>query len=117
MKKISCLLSVSIILCLSASSQTNQKAVRKSWAPDRGYWVAEGNVKDPGHYTFYFYDDADQLLFTRRVDEGKIDLTDEATLRSLKHLLDSYITALKENDRQRNFLALVKLLDGPLLTP
>ena len=84
-----------------------------SWAPASGYWVAQGNVNQPKHYTIYFYNDDHVLIYKETIEGVKLRLDSPRVKKRLKKVLEKSLWAWQKNHQvKENEGLVINLLQG-----
>lgn len=86
------LLVISVIFFLSLFSATTF-AQKKSYVPEKGYWVLVSNVHEKNNTTVRFYDDGSNLMYEEKVTGVKLNINRRKTLKHLKSALEKTMLA------------------------
>ncbi|RYZ24167.1 MAG: hypothetical protein EOO16_01850 [Chitinophagaceae bacterium] len=79
------------VLLLAATAPTRAQAARvPRWAPVKGYWVVENNVKTPDRCTVFFYNNDHELVYEEAI-EKTLNLDRRRTLLRLNRVLEAAV--------------------------
>ncbi len=96
------LFSITSIIAIAQESETAVKATPK-WISDKGYWVIESNIKTPTTSVVNFYNTANVLIYSEKVEGVRLNIKRKQTCMRLKKALDQSLIAwekLQPNNEQ-----------------
>lgn len=96
LRKISCSLLVVIITSSCAYSQ-HQIIVTVPWVSEKGYWMAESNIKTPTEHIIRFYTNDKQLIHTEQISGVELNFDMKSTKMKLKRALEQTITFYRQH--------------------
>lgn len=94
-QKVSMLLLASVLLGMALMAQTLPAKKEKSrpripaWVSDKGYWVLERNINNPGTHTVLFYDNNNKLMYSETISGVKLNPESRKTKMKLKKALEN----------------------------
>ncbi|MGC4103178.1 hypothetical protein [Ferruginibacter sp.] len=104
-----------ILSCSFAMAQEETTGVQPrpaKWLSDKGYWVIESNVKTPKSSVVHFYNPANQLLSSVKVEGKKLNPARRKTLKNLKKALEEAADANTLANTPAKQEELVAILNG-----
>ncbi len=87
-----------------AVAQKNETAVKATpkWISDQGYWVIESNISSPKTSTVNFYNNANVLIYSERVEGVKLNIKKHQTCMRLKKVLDKSLIAWEKMQQPKS---------------
>jgi hypothetical protein len=82
------------VMSVIASAQSQRKT---PWASDKGYWVTESNLNEPGSHIIRFYTGTGLLVYTETVRDMHLDPGKRRTKIKLKEALEAVMEAWQQN--------------------
>ena len=70
--------------------------VTPKWISDKGFWIAENNIKTPENSIIYFYNNDGVLVYKERIEGFTINLKKKKVLMILKKVLEESVIAWEE---------------------
>lgn len=95
------LLSTSSVIATAQENETSVKATPK-WISDKGYWVIESNIKSLKTSLVNFYNDANVLIYSEKVEGVKLNIKRRQTCMRLKKVLDKSLIAWEKMQQPNN---------------
>ena len=96
-----------LLIMAGAKAQTEKTA---PWGSHKGYWVVEGNINSPLQHTIRFYTNADVLVYSETVSNGKLDPEKRKVKMKLKQVLETAVLAWersKQPSANRDYVAAI----------
>lgn len=81
-----------VIITTSCVYSQDKTKTSVPWVSDKGYWVAESNIKTPMDHTIRFYTNDHELIHTEKISGVKLNLDKKKTKMKMKNALEKTIS-------------------------
>ena len=88
-----------VIALLSFSTAITAQAKIPKWLPENGNWMVETNINKPLHSVIYFYTNEGEVIYKETLDGLRLRLEKRKVKMRLKKVLESALTAWKQNKK------------------
>lgn len=83
------LISVSLAAQPAVTRKEKSRARMPAWVSDKGYWVVESNIHQPGYHTVFFYDNENSLMYKETLQGVKLNTEKRSVKMKLKKALET----------------------------
>lgn len=74
-----------------------EPSVSSPWVSDKGYWVAESNIKTPLNHIIRFYTNENILVYTEKLSGVKLNINKRKVKMKLKKALEISLLAWEQH--------------------
>ena len=101
MKHLTRICCIVFVIIITTSCVYSQDKTKKTvpWVSDKGYWVAESNIKTPMNHTIRFYTNDNQLIHTEKISGVKLNFDKRKTKMKMKNALEETILLYTQHRR------------------
>ena len=71
------------------------------WVPSEGYWVVEGNKKNPRENTICFYNEENKLIYKETITGIRLKVKKERVKLHLKSVLETALMAWEQQQKTK----------------